>query len=68
MLNFSFSAGMTAFFNPCGFAMLPAYVSYYLGQGEGSTRNLRHGILRGVQLGATLRCSALCRPALDVAL
>ena len=54
MLSFSFSAGMATFFNPCGFVMLPAYISYYLGQDEGSTRNLRHGLLRGVQLGITV--------------
>ncbi len=45
MLNFSFSAGMTAFFNPCGFAMLPAYVSYYLGQEGEAGRDLRGGLL-----------------------
>ena len=25
------SAGIIAAFNPCGFAMLPAYMSYYVG-------------------------------------
>ena len=29
-LAFAFSAGMLASVNPCGFAMLPAFVSYYL--------------------------------------
>ncbi|GAC1543873.1 MAG: cytochrome c biogenesis CcdA family protein [Herpetosiphon sp.] len=28
---YAFTAGMLATVNPCGFAMLPAYVSYYLG-------------------------------------
>lgn len=30
-LGLAFSAGMVATVNPCGFAMLPAYLSYYLG-------------------------------------
>ena len=30
-LLYAFSAGMVAAINPCGFALLPAYVSYYLG-------------------------------------
>ena len=29
-LAFPLSAGLVAAFNPCGFAMLPAYVSYFL--------------------------------------
>ena len=35
-LAFAFSAGMLASVNPCGFAMLPAFVSYYL-TGEDDT-------------------------------
>ena len=30
-LTLAFSAGMAAAVNPCGFALLPAYLSYYLG-------------------------------------
>lgn len=30
-LLYAFSAGMVAAINPCGFALLPAYLSYYLG-------------------------------------
>ncbi|HEY6530721.1 MAG TPA: cytochrome c biogenesis CcdA family protein [Acidimicrobiales bacterium] len=30
-LVYAFGVGMVATFNPCGFAMLPAYVSYFLG-------------------------------------
>ena len=33
-LGFSFAAGMVATVNPCGFAMLPAYLSLYLGSNE----------------------------------
>lgn len=37
-LALAFSAGMVATVNPCGFAMLPAYLSYFLGlEGEGAT-------------------------------
>lgn len=34
LLTYAFSAGMVATVNPCGIAMLPAYVSYYLATGE----------------------------------
>ena len=30
-LLLAFSAGMVAAVNPCGFALLPAYLAYYLG-------------------------------------
>ncbi len=33
-LGFAFGAGMVAAVNPCGFAMLPAYLSLYLGARE----------------------------------
>ena len=32
--GFAFGAGIVAAVNPCGFAMLPAYLSLYLGNGE----------------------------------
>ena len=32
-LGFAFGAGLAAAFNPCGFAMLPAYMGLYLGVG-----------------------------------
>ena len=35
-LAFAFAAGMVAAVNPCGFAMLPAYLGLYLGSGEGT--------------------------------
>jgi cytochrome c biogenesis protein CcdA len=39
-LALAFSAGMVATFNPCGFAMLPAYLSSYMGlhEEDGSRR------------------------------
>ena len=33
-LGYAFGAGMVATVNPCGFAMLPAYLGLYLGTGE----------------------------------
>lgn len=33
-IAFAFSAGMLATVNPCGFAMLPAFVSYFVGSDE----------------------------------
>lgn len=42
-LAYAFTAGMIAAVNPCGFAMLPAYLSYFLGlegSEEGSTTSL----------------------------
>jgi cytochrome c-type biogenesis protein len=50
---FAFTAGLVATLNPCGFAMLPAYLSYYMGLEDGdepttaqrSRRALRVGVL-----------------------
>lgn len=33
-LAFAFTVGMVAAVNPCGFAMLPAYLSFFLGTGD----------------------------------
>jgi cytochrome c biogenesis protein CcdA len=38
-LSFAFSAGMLATVNPCGFVMLPAFVSYQLGAGDAAFSN-----------------------------
>lgn len=37
-LALAFTAGLVATVNPCGFAMLPAYLSYFLGLDEGRER------------------------------
>ncbi len=34
LLAFAFGAGMLSTVNPCGFAMLPAFLAYYVGDGE----------------------------------
>ena len=56
-LALAFTAGMVAAFNPCGFALLPAYLAYYVGadgdrQGE-STSTARAGA-RGLAVGAAV--------------
>ena len=33
-LALAFAAGLVATVNPCGFAMLPAYLSYFVGTGD----------------------------------
>ena len=55
-LALAFGAGMVATVNPCGFAMLPAYLSYFMGiQEEGRSRAavLRSALMVGgvVSLG-----------------
>jgi cytochrome c biogenesis protein CcdA len=49
---FAFSVGLVATVNPCGFAMLPAYLSYFLGL-EGDDEADR-SVLRAVAVGLTL--------------
>jgi len=44
--GYSFGAGMVSTVNPCGFSMLPAYLSLYLGDRDGGTAS-SHFILRG---------------------
>lgn len=48
LLSWAFLAGAAATVNPCGIAMLPAYISYYLGHDAGRPRlgrELRAGLL-----------------------
>ena len=56
-LGFAFSAGVAAAFNPCGFAMLPAYMGLYLGVGDGGrsasfARQLGRALLVGALVTA----------------
>jgi cytochrome c biogenesis protein CcdA len=55
-IGFAFGAGMIAAVNPCGFAMLPAYLSLYLGseeEGFGKRSSLARA-LRALLVGATV--------------
>ena len=50
-----FGAGLVAAVNPCGFAMLPAYLAYFLGIGsQDQTSDTGRNVLRGLVVGLTL--------------
>lgn len=55
-LGFAFSAGMVSSVNPCGFAMLPAYLGLYLGDSgnDGDERGVASRLQRAVLVGATV--------------
>ncbi len=54
-LTFAFGAGALSTVNPCGFALLPAFLAYYLGQEASSARPALAGRLtRGVRAGIAL--------------
>ena len=56
-LGFAFAAGMVSTVNPCGFAMLPAYLGLYLGSddlGEGQRRHPIWRMGRAVKVGAVV--------------
>jgi cytochrome c biogenesis protein CcdA len=46
----AFTAGMLAVVNPCGFAMLPAYLGFFLGV-EGGPEDARVGLSRALAVG-----------------
>jgi len=52
-LALAFTAGMVATVNPCGFAMLPAYLSFFLGL-EGDDGDPRAGLARALGVGAAV--------------
>jgi cytochrome c-type biogenesis protein len=47
----AFTAGMVSTINPCGFAMLPAYLSYFLGL-EGRDQGSKAPVIRALAVGA----------------
>jgi cytochrome c-type biogenesis protein len=51
-LAYAFGVGMVATVNPCGFAMLPAYLSFFLGL-EGDD-DARADLMRALAVGATM--------------
>ncbi|MCU1353646.1 MAG: cytochrome c biosis protein transrane region [Acidimicrobiales bacterium] len=54
-LTLAFTAGMVAAVNPCGFAMLPAYLSYFLGvERGGDAAPPSAGVLRALAVGAAV--------------
>ncbi len=42
-------AGAVTFFNPCGFALLPSYIAYYLGSKQGAAIHAERWWERGLQ-------------------
>ena len=55
-LGFAFAAGMVSAVNPCGFAMLPAYLGLYIGTNQHANENvhpIKH-IAKGIQVGASV--------------
>ncbi len=58
-LAFAFTAGIVATINPCGFAMLPAYISYFLGIEANSTPNIGTSITRALVTGSVVSAGFL---------
>jgi cytochrome c biogenesis protein CcdA len=48
----AFAAGMVATVNPCGFAMLPAYLSYFMGIDDGGSRSRTGAVRSALVVGA----------------
>jgi cytochrome c-type biogenesis protein len=57
-LALAFTAGMLATVNPCGFAMLPAYLGYFLGL-EGQPPDWRTGTTKAVRVGLAVSAGFL---------
>ena len=54
-LTFAFTAGIVATVNPCGFAMLPAYLSYFLGiEGGAKNAEAQASVFRALFTGAVV--------------
>jgi cytochrome c-type biogenesis protein len=48
----AFAAGMVATVNPCGFAMLPAYLSYFMGLDNDAPRSRAAGVASAFHVGS----------------
>lgn len=53
-LALAFTAGMVATVNPCGFAMLPAYLGYFLGLDSDDAEDPTAGLIRALVVGAVV--------------
>ena len=49
----AFAAGMVATFNPCGFAMLPAYLAYFVGM-EDESPDTWTAVVRAMKVSAAV--------------
>lgn len=52
-LAFAFTAGLVAAVNPCGFAMLPAYLSFFLGRDDGDADTTK-AVIRAIYTSLSL--------------
>ena len=52
--GFAFGAGLAAAFNPCGFAMLPAYMGLYLGVGNEEETSFVGQLFKALLIGITV--------------
>jgi cytochrome c-type biogenesis protein len=52
--TYAFLLGAVAAFNPCGFALLPAYLGLYLGEGDGRGSSLGSRTRRSLRVAATV--------------
>lgn len=57
-LALAFTGGMLATVNPCGFAMLPAYLGYFLGI-DGGDRSVRASVSRSLTVGLSVSAGFL---------
>jgi len=57
-LALAFASGMLATVNPCGFAMLPAYLGFFLGV-EGGDRDVRASVSRSLAVGLSVSAGFL---------
>jgi cytochrome c-type biogenesis protein len=58
---FAFAAGLVATINPCGFAMLPAYLAYFMGLDDSTPAGPGTGtsVARGLGVGAVMSAGLL---------
>jgi cytochrome c biogenesis protein CcdA len=57
-LTLAFTAGLVSTVNPCGFAMLPAYLGYFIGLDEGQ-KSRTEAVARGLAIGAVVSAGFL---------
>jgi cytochrome c biogenesis protein CcdA len=55
----AFTAGMVATVNPCGFAMLPAYLGFFLGREDDDERGTAGNLLRALVVGGAVSAGFL---------
>lgn len=58
-LSLAFLAGNLAAVNPCGFAMLPAFLSFYVGAEETTLPSIRGRLAQGLVVGLTVTVAFL---------